>query len=99
MNWRATREYRLWRVACIRRDKLCVICGSRYKRSVHHIKNGAHHPKDRFDVDNGVTLCGGRGCHNAFHTMFKSSYRKKTTKADWENFLDLVEYVKGLDVK
>ena len=97
MKWRKTREYRQWRISVIRRDKTCVICESRHRRSAHHIKDGSNHPEDRYDLDNGVTLCGGKGCHTAFHTMFKSSFRKKTTKADWENFLDLVEYIRGLD--
>ena len=98
-SWRQTPEYRRWRIEVVRRDKKCVICGSMYKRSAHHIANGQHHPELRFDVDNGVTLCGGRGCHNALHTMFKPSYRHKTTKKDWLNFLDLVEYIRSLHVK
>ena len=95
MTWRKTREYRQWRVSVIRRDKVCVVCGSNKSRQAHHVDNGAHHPDSRFNVDNGVTLC--RGCHTALHTMYKHSFRMKTTRADWENFLDLVNYIKGLE--
>ena len=95
MNWRRTREYRQWRVSVIRRDATCVICNSRQNRQAHHIEDGSHHPESRFDVENGITLC--RGCHTALHTMFKPSFRHKTTKADWLNFLDLVNYIKGLE--
>lgn len=95
MHWRKTRDYRLWRVAVIRRDSCCVICGSNQRREAHHVKNGAHHADGRFDVDNGVTLC--RECHTQLHTNFKNSFREKTTEKDWINFCNLVEYVKGLN--
>ena len=86
-NWRRSREYRLWRASVVRRDKKCVICGRRAKRQAHHIKNGAHHKEVRFDISNGITLCGGRGgCHTMLHTVFKKSYRHKTTIEDWEDF-------------
>lgn len=91
MSWRNTREYRKWRISVIRRDKKCVICNSNEKRVAHHINNGSHHPEERFLVSNGITLC--RKCHTAYHTMFKSSFRKKTNIKDWENFLDLVDYL------
>jgi len=90
------RKYRIFRAIVVRRDKVCVICGSRYRRSAHHINSWKYFPLERYDTENGVTLCGGRGCHNAFHTMFKNSYREKATKKDWLNFLDLVNYIKGL---
>ena len=94
MQWRKTREYRQWRVSVIRRDKVCVLCSSRKNREAHHIKNGEHHPKFRFDVQNGVTLC--RECHTQFHTNFKNSFREKSTEKDWNNFVELTAYIKGL---
>ncbi len=89
-NWRKTREYRIWRVRCIRRDKKCFICCSRKHLQVHHIKNGNHHPKYRFEVNNGVTLC--RNCHTNFHTNFKKSFRVKCNEDDWQNFCTLYNY-------
>lgn len=95
MNWRRTRDYRQWRIAVIRRDKCCTICGSRKRRTAHHLDNGAHHPDGRFDVDNGICLCNG--CHTNFHTNFKRSFRTKCTRYDMANFLQLVEYIRSLE--
>jgi len=94
MNWRRTTDYRRWKIAVIRRDGVCRVCGSRDRREAHHIKNGSHHPESRFDVDNGVCLC--RRCHTAFHCDYKNSFREKTSEKDWLNFLSLVIYIKTL---
>ena len=56
MNWRKAREYRLWRIAVIRKDKRCVVCGSIKHRQAHHLNNGSYFKEERFDVDNGVVL-------------------------------------------
>jgi hypothetical protein len=74
-NWRKTREYRRWRVLVIRRDKVCDVCGSRKRRHAHHLNSGAYHPKERFKVDNGVTLCSK--CHSKYHNDFKVKNRCK----------------------
>ena len=92
-NWRKTREYRKWRVKVIRRDKKCVICGSIKHRNAHHINHATYFPEQRFDENNGITLC--RDCHTNFHCNFKKSFREKCTKYDFENFTVLVEYLKG----
>jgi len=91
-DWRKTRDYRLWRVLVIRRDKVCQCCGAGSERQAHHIEDGSHNPSLRFDVDNGITLC--RGCHSQLHTNYKHSYREKTTRKDLDNFLLLVEHYK-----
>jgi hypothetical protein len=91
-DWRATTDYRLWRVAVIRRDSRCVICNSLKGRNAHHINSGAYFPKLRFNVDNGITLC--RDCHTQFHCNFKNSFKEKCTEKDWNNFLELVKYLK-----
>lgn len=90
-SWRRTREYRVWRVAVIRRDKTCVCCGSHKNRQAHHLEDGSHNPDLRFDVDNGVTLC--YKCHMALHCMYKKSYRQKCTQDDFMNFDDLYKFV------
>jgi 5-methylcytosine-specific restriction endonuclease McrA len=92
-NWRNSREYRIWRVRVIRRDKVCVVCGSRKHRQAHHLNSARYFKEQRFDIDNGVTLC--RTCHlYMFHILFKGGYRKKTTKEDFAKFLQLVEHYK-----
>jgi len=89
-DWRKDHRYRQWIVFCIRRDKVCQLCGSRKKRNVHHIKNGHNHPAYRFDPENGVTLC--RDCHTAFHCSYKKSFREKCGESDWYNFIEFINY-------
>ena len=90
MNWRRSREYRVWRASVVRKGKVCHICKSSRRRQAHHIKNGSHHPESRYDVDNGVVLC--RDCHSQLHNNYKHSYRMKTTDKDWDNFKALDNY-------
>jgi len=84
------REYRKWRIKVIRRDKKCILCGSRYRRAAHHVNTWHYFPKERYDVKNGVCLCGH--CHMMYHTKFKSSYRCKGTKKDFIRFAKLATY-------
>ena len=93
-DWRKTKDYRLWRVLVIRRDKVCQCCGSNKNRHAHHIEDGSHNAGLRFDVGNGITLCSG--CHSQFHTNYKHSYREKTTKKDLDNFMLLINHFKEL---
>lgn len=90
INWRNSREYRLWRVHVIRRDKVCQICGNPNRRHAHHLNSASYFPDERFDIENGVCLC--YGCHMNFHNNFKRSYREKCTKYDYENFVVLSKY-------
>jgi predicted restriction endonuclease len=94
-KWRSSREYRVWRILVIRRDKVCQICGERKARHSHHVDSASYFPKLRFDVDNGVCLCGN--CHRQYHTSFNRSYRVKTTRYDFENFVSLMEYAKTIE--
>ena len=91
-SWRSSREYRIWRIFCIRRDVRCKMCGDIKNRQVHHMDNAEDHPGSRFDVNNGVTLC--RSCHTQYHCNFHNSFREKTTKYDFENFKVLFKYIK-----
>lgn len=88
MNWRNTKEYRVWKIEVIRRDRVCQACGSMKNRVAHHINSGSYHPYIRYDVNNGICLCSG--CHKRLHCDFKSSYRVKTTGNDLYNFLNIV---------
>ena len=96
-NWRSSREYRIWRMLVIRRDSRCVICNSLQKRNAHHINHATYFVDQRFDVDNGVTLC--YPCHMNFHNNFIRSYRTKCTRYEWENFKVLATYFKGTFTK
>ncbi|MDE2020985.1 MAG: HNH endonuclease, partial [Patescibacteria group bacterium] len=57
---------RKWARAVFERDKFrCQVCGSNRKLNAHHIKPYSTHPRLRFVVSNGKTLCGE--CHSAVH--------------------------------
>jgi len=93
-SWRRTKAYRRWRVGVIRRDKRCIVCSSIKKREAHHLASVEYHKELRFELDNGVTLC--RKCHTQFHCNYKKSFRQKTTADDFENFMELIKYIKLL---
>ncbi len=85
-TWRSSREYRVWRAQVIMRDKRCVICNSIKSRHAHHVNHATYFIDQRFDVNNGVTLCSG--CHMNYHCNFHRSYR---TKCDEYNFMNFVK--------
>ena len=91
VNWRGTREYRVWRVTVIRRDKVCVVCGEKKGRQAHHKNSGQYFPKERFVPSNGVTLCSG--CHTKYHCDYHRSFREKCTEYDFQNFTKLYIYL------
>jgi len=90
MSWRNTRDYRIWRVKVIRRDKVCQVCKSRQNRHAHHIESAAYSKELRFVPSNGICLC--RDCHTQYHTNFNRSYRVKTTRYNFDNFVSLMKY-------
>lgn len=58
--------YNAWRKEVLERDCFsCVLCGSKDKLEVHHIKPYALFPILRTDPTNGITLC--KKCHKAVH--------------------------------
>lgn len=67
---RNTPEYRRWRSDVFNRDgytcSCCGVVGGRL--NAHHIYNYANHEDIRFDVDNGITLCGE--CHKLYHNIY-----------------------------
>lgn len=72
---RYSSEFKLWREAVFKRDEFtCKECGRKNQKGLgfslylhpHHIKPFADYPELRFDIDNGVTLCGD--CHKKTET-------------------------------
>lgn len=64
---RNTQELKEWRRAVYRRDNYtCQKCGikgcRKHPLNAHHIKSFADYPELRFEVSNGITLCGD--CHD-----------------------------------
>ena len=96
-NWRQTREYRIWRVKVIRRDRRCQVCGSIKNRHAHHLNHASYFVDQRFDPDNGICLC--RDCHYQFHINYKGGNRKKCTKEDFRRFSKIIRYVESLQEK
>lgn len=72
-RYRELRTYRQWRQKVYKRDKYtCQECGRKRKRgdrvelNAHHIKSWVEHPRLRFKLSNGLTLC--KECHrNKYH--------------------------------
>lgn len=58
-------EARKWSLAVRARDGCCRDCGATVGLQAHHLKPWASFPELRYDVGNGVTLCGG--CHARRH--------------------------------
>lgn len=64
-----TPEYKKWRNAVYRRDKYkCRCCDSGFRLNAHHLNGWSWSINQRYEVDNGVTLC--RSCHDSFHFFF-----------------------------
>jgi 5-methylcytosine-specific restriction endonuclease McrA len=65
--------YKNWRKAIIERDNnICYICNKKAKKvQIHHILNWKDNPELRYDINNGVCLCGNKdGCHDLFHKRY-----------------------------
>ena len=59
---RSSNQYKLWRMAVLRRDNFtCQNCGAKGYLEAHHIKSWAKYPELRLSVGNGIALC--KLCH------------------------------------
>ena len=70
-------EYKSWRKNVYQRDNYtCQICGKqKCYLHAHHIKSFADHPKLRFDINNGITLC--KKCHYELHKKSSHCFNKE----------------------
>lgn len=81
-----TPMYKRFRLKVKRRDKFkCILCGSKNRLEVHHIKKWADYPQLRYIVSNGVTLC--KVCHESikfkeeeYEAVFIRLVRKLSSK-------------------
>ncbi len=83
-------EYRDWRKSVFIRDHYtCQCCGSKngngksIRFEAHHIKNWKDNPNERYDVDNGITLC--LSCHTLFHSNYG---KKNNNREQLESFIE-----------
>jgi hypothetical protein len=72
---RRSPEWKKWRESVFKRDNwTCQKCKTRgLKLEPHHIKLFSYFEKDRFDVNNGITLC--KKCHKEIHSG-KNQFKK-----------------------
>ena len=62
-NRRDYPELRIWQLSVLKRDNYkCIKCNSTKRLEIHHIKKWADYPLERFNIDNGQTLC--HKCHS-----------------------------------
>jgi hypothetical protein len=66
---RASFVYKIWKQSVLNRDNhTCQFCESKKKPlHAHHIFPFKDYPEDRFNIDNGITLCGD--CHGEFNAV------------------------------
>lgn len=87
---RMSTEYKHWRNSVLERDNYtCQCCNKRGgDLQAHHIHNFAEHEDQRFDLENGITMCVN--CHSpAVKGSFHSLYGVKHN-----NEKQLTEYIK-----
>ena len=79
-DYRNTPEYKEWRVAVFSRDgfacQICCVTGG--DLNAHHIKSYKTHPKERFNIENGIVLC--ESCHRGVHKKIKAFKNIKIDK-------------------
>jgi len=73
-------EYNNWRKAVFERDNYtCQKCGANHTYlNAHHIKSFAEFPDERFNVDNGITLCVN--CHTGTDNYGRKNRKIKNPK-------------------
>ena len=63
---RRSSKYKKWKKEILNRDNYqCKKCGKEKDLVVHHIKEFSKYKEDRFDINNGITLC--QKCHREVH--------------------------------
>ncbi len=87
---RKTQENITWRNLVFNRDNYnCTICKTRESGiQAHHLNGYTNFPEERFDINNGVTLC--KGCHRSYHKAF--GY-KNSTKEKFQIYLNEIKSV------
>jgi len=82
-------EYKQWRQAVFERDNYtCQCCGRQtHNNEAHHLDNFADYEEQRFDINNGITLC--KQCHNpnqegSFHNTYGTLHNTREQYEEYE---------------
>lgn len=94
-NFRNTKKYKRWTKKIVKKAGKCLLCNEKDNLHAHHLNSAEYFPEERFLLENGVCLC--KKCHTNYHTNYNRSFRVKTTKKNFINFLTLVIYLKTLE--
>lgn len=82
--------YVRWAKAVKNRDfHCCQICGiTGGDLHSHHLNAWSSYPDQRYDIENGVTLCSG--CHDRFHNIYG---RGENTAEEYYEFEKLYTFI------
>lgn len=78
-------KIKIWRDSIFERDNYtCDICKSTGgKIQAHHLNGWSYFKEERFNLENGITLC--KKCHFDFHQSL-GGFRNKCTKEDYKKY-------------
>lgn len=71
-----------WKRKVFGRDNhACQVCGSNHRLRPHHLNSWNKYPKERFELENGLTLCEFH--HEKFHLAYGKGDNTREQFIDW----------------
>jgi hypothetical protein len=82
--------YIRWALEVKKRDHFtCTVCGNRgVPLNSHHLNSWSDHPSERYDVQNGTTLCCA--CHDMFHDIYKKGKNTTDQFKEFESIMSAI---------
>ena len=83
-------HYQDWSVAVKFRDNhTCVVCNIHgAELNSHHMNSWDIYVSERFDIDNGATLC--KNCHESFHKIYGLGKNTKYQFQEFKKFASII---------